>query len=163
MAIPQNYIDELLSRCDIVAIIDQRVKLKKTGKNHSACCPFHDEKSPSFTVNEAQQFYYCFGCAASGNAIGFVMAFESLGFTFAVEKLAASVGMPKHQEEYSAQRMEVTGAKRRELERELSDEKYFLKFFKGAVDNGAVPTNEDYERAALAAKKINDISDKLSR
>jgi len=163
MAIPQNYIDDVLSRVDIVSVIDQRVKLKKTGKNHSACCPFHDEKSPSFTVNEADQFYYCFGCGASGNAIGFVMAFESLGFTFAVEKLAASVGLTKHIEQYSAQKLNVVGAQRRELERKLAEEKYFLKFYKASIDSGTTPSNEDVERAELAAKNVTLISDQLSR
>jgi len=161
--IPQSYIDELRARLDIVSVIDSRVKLRKTGKNFVACCPFHDEKSPSFTVSEDKQVYYCFGCGASGNAIGFVMAFESLGFTFAVEKLAASVGLPKHIEQYSAQKLNVVGAQRRELERKLSEEKYFLKFYKASIDSGTTPSNEDVERAEIAAKNINEISEKLSK
>jgi len=163
MAIPQNYIDDLLARVDIVSVVDARVKLKKAGKNYNACCPFHDEKTPSFTINEADQFYYCFGCGASGNAIGFVMNYESLGFTFAVEKLAALVGMPKHEEQYSAQKQNVVGAKRRELERKLAEEKYFLKFYKASIDSGTTPSNEDVERAELAAKNVTLISDQLSR
>ena len=71
--IPQSFIDEVLDRTDIVDIISSRVQLKKAGKNYSACCPFHEEKTPSFTVTQEKQFYHCFGCGASGNAIGFLM------------------------------------------------------------------------------------------
>ncbi|MFM7783655.1 MAG: DNA primase [Gammaproteobacteria bacterium] len=91
--IPQRFIDELLERVDIVDVIDSRVPLRKAGKNYSARCPFHDEKSPSFNVNPDRQFYYCFGCGAGGNAIGFVMEFERLEFPAAVEKLAALAGL----------------------------------------------------------------------
>ncbi|WOX06986.1 DNA primase [Microbulbifer pacificus] len=91
--IPQYFIDDLLARADIVPVVDSRVKLRKTGKNYSACCPFHDEKTPSFTVSPDKQFYYCFGCGASGNAVGFLMEYDRLPFPEAVEKLAASLGI----------------------------------------------------------------------
>ncbi|KUJ82792.1 DNA primase [Microbulbifer flavimaris] len=91
--IPQHFIDDLLARADIVETIDSRVKLRKTGKNYSACCPFHDEKTPSFTVSPDKQFYYCFGCGANGNAIGFLMEYDRLPFPEAVEKLAAGMGL----------------------------------------------------------------------
>jgi len=91
--IPQGFIDDLLDRLDIVEIIDTRVKLKKSGKNFSACCPFHDEKTPSFTVSQDKQFYHCFGCGASGNALGFLMNYERLEFPQAVEHLARSAGV----------------------------------------------------------------------
>src|SRR5690625_6156711 len=91
--IPQNFIDELLDRIDIVEVVDQRVKLKRTGKNYSACCPFHDEKTPSFTVSPDKQFYYCFGCGASGNSVGFLMDYERLSFPEAVEQLAHLAGL----------------------------------------------------------------------
>ncbi|WP_237068567.1 DNA primase [Microbulbifer guangxiensis] len=91
--IPQHFIDDLLARADIVDIVDSRVKLRKTGKNYSACCPFHDEKTPSFTVSPDKQFYYCFGCGASGNAVGFLMEYDRLPFPEAVEKLAAGMGL----------------------------------------------------------------------
>ena len=78
--IPQSFIDEVLDRTDIVDIISSRVQLKKAGKNYSACCPFHEEKTPSFTVTQEKQFYHCFGCGASGNAIGFLMEYERLEF-----------------------------------------------------------------------------------
>ncbi len=97
--IPQKFIDDLLDRLDVVEVVDRRVKLKKTGKNYSACCPFHDEKTPSFSVNPEKQFYYCFGCGAGGNAIGFVMDYERLEFPEAVESLAQSVGLEVPKEE----------------------------------------------------------------
>jgi len=91
--IPQSFIDDLLDRIEIVDTVDSRVKLKKTGKNYSACCPFHDEKTPSFTVSPDKQFYYCFGCGASGNALGFVMDYEGLSFPEAIESLARVAGL----------------------------------------------------------------------
>jgi len=91
--IPQSFIDELLDRIDIVDVVDSRVKLKKTGKNYSACCPFHDEKSPSFTVSPDKQFYYCFGCGASGSALGFILDYERQSFPDAVEDLAKMAGL----------------------------------------------------------------------
>lgn len=100
--IPQSFIDDLLSRVDIIDVVDGRVKLKKTGKNYSACCPFHNEKSPSFTVSPDKQFYYCFGCGASGSALRFVMEFDGLSFPDAVEKLATQAGMEVPKEQSSA-------------------------------------------------------------
>ena len=91
--IPQNFVDDLLSRVDIIDYIHKRVPLKKAGKNYQACCPFHDEKTPSFSVNPQKQFYYCFGCGAGGNVIGFAMDYVNLSFPEAVEQLASEVGL----------------------------------------------------------------------
>ena len=91
--IPQSFINDLLARVDIVDVIDQRVPLKKAGKDYQACCPFHDEKTPSFTVSPDKQFYYCFGCQASGTALTFLLEHDRLDFVEAVEQLAASVGL----------------------------------------------------------------------
>lgn len=91
--IPSAFIDELLARVDIVDIIDSRVQLKKAGHEHKACCPFHNEKTPSFTVSPDKQFYHCFGCGAHGSALGFLMDYEHMGFVEAVEELAAGVSM----------------------------------------------------------------------
>jgi DNA primase len=91
--IPTSFIDELLVRVDIVDVIDSRVQLKKTGREYQACCPFHNEKTPSFTVSPDKQFYHCFGCGAHGSALGFLMEYEHLGFVEAVEELAAGVSM----------------------------------------------------------------------
>ena len=97
--IPRAFIDDLIERVDIVEVVDHRVKLKKSGKNYSACCPFHDEKSPSFTVSPDKQFYYCFGCGATGNALGFLMEYERLAFPDAVENLAKLAGLTVPREE----------------------------------------------------------------
>jgi len=92
-SIPQAFIDDLLERTDIVDVVDSRVKLKKAGKNYSACCPFHDEKTPSFTVSQDKQFFYCFGCGATGNAVGFIMDYERISFPEAIESLAKTAGV----------------------------------------------------------------------
>ena len=99
--IPQSFIDDLLDRADIVEVIDRRVRLKKSGRNYMACCPFHEEKSPSFSVSQEKQFYHCFGCGASGNAIGFLMAYENMDFPRAVESLAQLQGVEVPREELS--------------------------------------------------------------
>ncbi|MDE1886968.1 MAG: DNA primase [Gammaproteobacteria bacterium] len=91
--IPQSFIDELVSRVDIVEVIDARVPLKKHGREFTACCPFHNEKTPSFTVSPSKQFYHCFGCGAHGTALGFLMEYEHLEFPEAVRQLAEQVGM----------------------------------------------------------------------
>lgn len=91
--IPKSFIHDLLSRLDIVDVIERYVPLKKAGSNYIACCPFHNEKSPSFTVSQSKQFYHCFGCGAHGTVIGFVMEHGGLGFVDAVEELASSAGM----------------------------------------------------------------------
>lgn len=98
--IPQYFIDDLLARINITEVVDSRVKLKRSGKNYSGLCPFHKESTPSFTVSPDKQFYYCFGCGAGGNALGFLMEYERLSFPEAVEELArmAGVDVPREQE-----------------------------------------------------------------
>src|SRR5438094_2852758 len=91
--IPDSFKQDLLSRVDIVDAVSRYVRLKKGGANYLGLCPFHNEKTPSFTVRSAKQFYHCFGCQAHGNAIGFLMAYSTLGYIDAVKELAASVGM----------------------------------------------------------------------
>jgi DNA primase len=91
--IPESFIQELLNRVDVVDVVERYVALRKAGANYSACCPFHSEKTPSFTVSPSKQFYHCFGCGAHGSAIGFLMEYSGLGFIDAVEELAASVGL----------------------------------------------------------------------
>jgi DNA primase len=91
--IPQTFIDDLLTRTDIVDVIDTRVPLKQAGREYKACCPFHDEKTPSFTVSQVKQFYHCFGCGAHGTAITFLMEFEHMDFVEAVEELAHRAGL----------------------------------------------------------------------
>jgi DNA primase len=91
--IPPDFIQQLLARVDIVEIIDKHVKLKKAGQNYSACCPFHNEKTPSFSVSPTKQFYHCFGCGVSGTAVSFLMEYNGMGFRDAVKELAEGVGM----------------------------------------------------------------------
>ena len=91
--IPQYFIDQLLNRIDIVDLIDGYVPLKKAGANYKACCPFHNEKSPSFTVSPSKQFYHCFGCGANGSAISFLMEYDHMEFRDAIDKLASSAGL----------------------------------------------------------------------
>jgi DNA primase len=97
--IPQSFIDDLLNRTDIVDVVASRIQLKKAGKNYTACCPFHKEKTPSFSVSPDKQFYYCFGCGAGGNALGFVMDHDQLDFPQAIEDLAKRAGMEVPREE----------------------------------------------------------------
>ena len=96
--IPKSFIQDLLNRLDIVDVIERYVPLKKAGANYVACCPFHTEKSPSFTVSQTKQFYHCFGCGAHGTAIGFVMEHTGMGFVEAVEDLAKGIGVTVPQE-----------------------------------------------------------------
>ena len=91
--IPDSFIEELLARSDVVEVIERRVPLKRVGSEFQACCPFHDEKTPSFTVSPKKQFYHCFGCGAHGSVIGFLMQYEGLEFLDAVEELARAAGL----------------------------------------------------------------------
>ncbi|QMT39521.1 DNA primase [Neisseria shayeganii] len=142
--IPSEFIDELLAKIDIVDIIDEQVPLKKGGANYMACCPFHKEKSPSFSVSPSKQFYHCFGCGAHGSAIGFVMEYQGLSFTEAVQYLADRVGLAvprsKHQErpEVRAQRKkkqqtleDVTAQAAGFYARELADSSAAQGYLKG--------------------------------
>ena len=107
--IPKKFIDDLLSRIDIIDVIDARVPLKKAGKDYKACCPFHEEKTPSFTVSQDKQFYHCFGCGVNGSAIKFLMDYEHMSFPEAVKDLAqrAGVSVP-HESQYSEDKPDIT-------------------------------------------------------
>ena len=104
--IPRQFIDDLLARVDIVDVVDEYVPLKKGGKDHKACCPFHNEKSPSFTVSADKQFYHCFGCGAHGSSIGFLMEYAHMDFVEAVEDLAARAGLEVPREAGGGERSE---------------------------------------------------------
>jgi len=91
--IPKAFVQELLGRADIVDVIESYVPLRRAGSNLVACCPFHGEKTPSFTVSPTKQFYHCFGCGAHGSAIGFLMEYGGMGFVEAVKDLASRCGM----------------------------------------------------------------------
>ena len=100
--IPQSFIADLLNRVDIVDVVGQHVKLKKAGANYQGLCPFHSEKSPSFSVSPTKQFYHCFGCGAHGSAISFLMEYSGLGYVDAIEDLARSAGLDVPREERTA-------------------------------------------------------------
>jgi DNA primase len=100
--IPQSFIADLLNRVDIVDVVGQHVKLKKAGANYQGLCPFHSEKSPSFSVSPTKQFYHCFGCGAHGSAISFMMEYSGLGYVDAIEELARSAGLDVPREERTA-------------------------------------------------------------
>ncbi len=97
--IPRSFIDDLLARVDIVDVVNRYVPLKKAGKEYQACCPFHGEKTPSFTVSQQKQFYHCFGCGVHGSAISFLMEYDHMGFVDAVEELAHQIGVEVPREE----------------------------------------------------------------
>ena len=120
MAIPQSFIQELLARADVVEIVGRHVQLKKTGANFSGLCPFHSEKSPSFTVSPTKQFFHCFGCGKHGNAIGFLMEHAGMGFIDAVKDLAGEYGMEVPEDERSPQDRE-RDAQQRQKQATLSD------------------------------------------
>ncbi len=109
--IPQHFIDDILARTDIVEVIDARVPLKKAGSNYKACCPFHNEKTPSFSVSETKQFYHCFGCGESGSALRFLMEYEHLSFPEAVEELARNLGLEVPHEKVTGTDSSGHGAK----------------------------------------------------
>lgn len=119
--IPDQFIDELLARTDLTDVVASRISLKKTGQNYSALCPFHNEKSPSFSLNPNKQFYYCFGCGAGGNAISFVMEHDHLDFVEAIEVLAKDAGMEVPREQGAPDRYEQNA----ELLKRLSESSQF--------------------------------------
>ena len=123
--IPSSFIDEILARTDIVDVIEARVTLKKTGQNYSGLCPFHQEKSPSFSVSQEKQFYYCFGCQASGSAIKFLMEFDRMDFVTAIETLAGRLGMAVPNEQSADDR--ASSRKRKQTLDVLTEAKDFYK------------------------------------
>ena len=111
--IPRSFIDDLLARTDIVDLIDSKIGLKKSGKDYQACCPFHNEKTPSFTVSQDKQFYHCFGCGANGNAVSFMMEYEKLEFVDAIEELAALLNLDVPRENAGNQGPQISTEQKR--------------------------------------------------
>ena len=114
VSIPQSFIQELLARVDIVEVVGRHVQLKKGGANYMGLCPFHGEKSPSFSVSPSKQFYHCFGCGQHGNAIGFLMAHTGVGFVEAVKDLAQQLGLPVPEDDASPQDRARAAAQRQQ-------------------------------------------------
>ncbi|RYF25924.1 MAG: DNA primase [Comamonadaceae bacterium] len=152
MSIPQSFIQELLSRVDVVDIVGRYVQLKKGGANFMGLCPFHGEKSPSFSVSPSKQFYHCFGCGKNGNAIGFLMDHAGMGFIEAVNDLAQQVGLQVPDDDVSPQERERANAQRQKqatltdvLEKagdswrkHLRDSPRAIQYFKGRGVSGTV-------------------------
>jgi DNA primase len=146
--IPPDFIQQLLARVDIVDVVDKHVKLKKAGQNYSACCPFHNEKSPSFSVSPQKQFYHCFGCGAHGTAISFLMEYAGMGFRDSVRELAEGVGLTMPQEANSNESIErareaaslgeVMEAARDFYRRELKNSPKAIEYFKGRGVSGEI-------------------------
>ncbi len=152
MAIPQSFIQELVARADVVEIVGRYVQLKKGGANFMGLCPFHAEKSPSFTVSAAKQFYHCFGCGKNGNAIGFLMEHAGMSFIEAVKDLAGQYGMPIPEEDLSPQeRARVAEQRQRQgtlsevlekageaYRKQLKDSQRAIDYFKGRGVSGDI-------------------------
>lgn len=126
--IPRSFINDILAKADIVDVVNSRVKLKKAGtNNYQACCPFHHEKTPSFTVSKSKQFYHCFGCGAHGNAIGFLMEYDKLEFLEAVEELANFLGLdvPREQSGGRNEKTQVSFQTKRDLYQLMAEIAHF--------------------------------------
>jgi DNA primase len=146
--IPPDFLQQLLSRVDIVDVVDKHVKLKKAGQNYSACCPFHNEKTPSFSVSPQKQFYHCFGCGVSGNAISFLMEYAGMDFRDSLRELADGVGLAMPQEASSGESIErarvaaslgeVMEAARDFYRRELKSSPKAIEYFKGRGVSGEI-------------------------
>ncbi|WIX32080.1 DNA primase [Salinicola sp. JS01] len=152
--ISQRFIDDLLARTDIVDVVSERVQLKKSGRNHSGLCPFHQENSPSFTVSHDKQFYHCFGCGAHGNALRFLMEYDNLRFPEAVEQLAGRAGMQVEREGG-----DDPGAAKRQQKREEGVNLLELasRFFRERLALGQGKTARAYlERRGLSQEVIRD-------
>lgn len=141
--IPQHFIDDLISRADIVEVLGKRIQLKKAGREFKANCPFHDEKTPSFTVSPSKGFFHCFGCGAHGTALGFLMEYDHLSFVEAVEALAASMGIevPHEESERPARRhdelFELLAKAERYFQAKLKESKSAQEYLKGRGLDGA--------------------------
>jgi len=141
--IPQDFIDDLVARADIVDVVGRRVELKKAGREYKACCPFHDEKTPSFTVSPTKGFYHCFGCGAHGTAVGFLMEHDHLSFVEAIESLAQSLGVevPRDETDRPARRydelFELTEKVQAHWQAVLRDNDAAVEYLKGRGVDGA--------------------------
>ena len=141
--IPQDFIDDLVARADVVEVIGRRIQLKKAGREFKACCPFHEEKTPSFTVSPNKGFYHCFGCGAHGTAVSFLMDFDHMSFVEAIESLASSMGVdvPRNESDKPARRYDELFSLMAEVEKgwqkELRDDTNAVDYLKNRGIDGA--------------------------
>ncbi|MGB5579289.1 MAG: DNA primase [Woeseia sp.] len=164
--IPQQFIDDLIARADIVEVMGRRIQLKKAGREFKACCPFHDEKTPSFTVSPQKGFYHCFGCGAHGTALGFLMEFEHLSFVEAVEALAGIMGVevPREAGQQPTRRFDelydILKRVQRHYESTLRDNSAAVEYIKQRGIDGA--TAKRYG-VGFAASGWNNVLDKFGK
>ncbi|HET6564567.1 MAG TPA: DNA primase [Xanthomonadales bacterium] len=161
--IPDSFIEELLGRADIVELIERHIPLKRNGREFQACCPFHDEKTPSFTVSPQKQFYHCFGCGAHGSAIGFLMNYEGLEFIDAVEELARLQGMTVPRDSTAPRKaadglLEMMETAARWYQEQLRDSEEAIAYLKKRGLSGEV--SKDYG-IGFAPAGWNQLMDKL--
>ncbi|MEQ8206161.1 MAG: CHC2 zinc finger domain-containing protein, partial [Woeseia sp.] len=160
--IPQHFIDDLIARADIVEVLGRRIPLKKAGREFKAVCPFHDEKTPSFTVSPHKGFYHCFGCGAHGTALGFLMEFEHLSFVDAVEALASLMGVevPREEGQRPARRYdelyELLARVERHYQNELRDHQPAVDYLKRRDIDGATAKRFGIGYAAAGWSQLLD-------
>lgn len=160
--IPQSYIDDVLRRVNIIEVIDARVRLKKTGKNYVACCPFHDEKSPSFTVTESKGLYWCFGCGAGGNAIGFLMQYERMDFKDAAIILGRSVGLDDPSRDAKPKySIEARTGRYRQLRKQMRDDQLLIEIVKAARLRGEQIDPKEAPAIAEAIKRLKQTQEDI--
>jgi DNA primase len=160
--IPQSFIDELTARADIIELIGSRVELKKAGREYRACCPFHNEKTPSFWVSPQKQFYHCFGCGAHGTALGFLMEYDKLSFPEAIEELAGRLGLDVPRE--ASSQPDNTGSTQPLYDMNLRAAKHFVSVLAGdarakqyAHKRGLTRETLDKFMIGFAANSWNDL------
>jgi len=160
--IPQSFIDELTARADIVELIGSRVELKKAGREYRACCPFHNEKTPSFWVSPQKQFYHCFGCGVHGTALGFLMEYDKLSFPEAIEELAGRLGLDVPRE--ASSQPDSTGSTQPLYDMNLKVAKYFASVLPGdarareyAKKRGLTPETIEKFMIGFATNSWNEV------
>lgn len=162
--IPQQYIDEVIARANIIDVIDARVKLKKSGKSYVACCPFHDEKTPSFSASEEKQFYYCFGCGASGDAIGFLVDYERLDFKDAVISLGRSIGLEDPEPQARVKESDQARFNRyAAIKRKMADDNLLMAIVKSARERGEPIPESDKPIILDAIKTLKDATEEIKK
>lgn len=154
--IPKADIENILRNIDIVDVIGDRIQIKSKGKNYMGLCPFHNEKSPSFSVSQSKQFYYCFGCGASGDAISFLVEYENMRFVEVVEYLASQAGVSINKEPVKEV---ITN---REID-EYKELRMFKAIFEAAINNGERATLKEKRHYRFACARIKVIEEKGER
>lgn len=152
--IPRTFIDDLLAKTDIVDVVNSRIKTKKAGSEYHACCPFHNEKTPSFTVSPKKQFYYCFGCGAHGNAVGFLMAYDNLEYVEAIEELASMKGLDVPREQRSGSNFKQNTQKPLSYKKDLYQLLQSIADFYHQQLFGSIPAQDYLQRRGLSAEVI---------